>query len=231
MDGSESDSYDHRLAYRLSPRIYKWGRNSILRLRNRQERLDVLDEIFVRQIYGKLYLAIKPNSVVLDIGAGMGETAIYFAMNPNVRRVFSYEPIQRTYQEAKRVISASPFRSKITLVNTGVVGSGRVARVNQEYQGHLWTKLSEAEGTKGTRMRLLSLNEILKGKRDVAIKCDCEGYEAEIFKTADLSRVYAIQLEYHNCKETVKRDLISKGFGVTDLDPGRKQGIIFAARK
>ncbi len=191
-----------------------------------------LKEVFIEQAYSRLYLSIKPNTIVLDIGANIGDTAIYFAMNPNVKKVYAYEPVPTTYEAAKENVGKTPFSKKIILKNTGIVRNGRIAHMKSEFfrDTNVGEELSEAESTNGKKIRLLSLNEVLKGKKKVVIKCDIEGGEAKIFKNADLSNVYAIELEYHLCKEIVKSDL-QEQFDVIDLHPQQRYGMIFAIKK
>jgi hypothetical protein len=71
------------------------------------------------------------------------------------------------------------------------------------------------DGRNGREVEAITLYDALRGLRNVAIKSDCEGAEEFFFDDADLSHVYAIQLEYHNgCGKKVKDTLEGKGFKV-----------------
>jgi hypothetical protein len=71
------------------------------------------------------------------------------------------------------------------------------------------------------RTKLKSLNKILgKVRKPVAIKCDIEGDEYSVFDDeADLSKVYAIMMEYHYGFEPIEKDLRAKGFKVSFTKP------------
>src|SRR5271157_4477588 len=54
-------------------------------------------EIFYRQPYHWLAEQLKPGTTVIDIGANIGDTAIYFAQFNEVRKVIAYEPLPYLY--------------------------------------------------------------------------------------------------------------------------------------
>ena len=76
-------------------------------------------EIFRDQVYIWLYDRIRGNSLVLDIGANMGDTAIYFAMHPNTKRVWSYEPDIKEYR--KLCYNTYKFQNKVITHNEALV--------------------------------------------------------------------------------------------------------------
>ena len=160
-------------------------------------------------------------------------------MNKNVQKVFSYEIIPNIFKEAKVNIEKSPFKDKIELFNAGVSDKNKIIRISKEYNGfRMWffrspfgfggTNIEMIERKNGIEVPLITLNSILKNKENVVIKSDCEGAEGAIFNDADLSNVYAIQLEYHNCKKEISTILESKGFKVEDLNPNLEQGLMYA---
>jgi len=77
-------------------------------------------ETFRDQQYKWLYNRIKPNTTLLDIGAALGDTAIYFAMHPNVRKVISFECDIEQYRKAKENINRASFDKKIKLYHSTV---------------------------------------------------------------------------------------------------------------
>lgn len=194
---------------------------------NVENRRRTLYETFIAQEYKKLYDAIKPDTILLDIGAYIGDTAIYFAMNPNVKRVYSYEPIPKTFEEAKGNISCSSLGYKIFLSNAGIGGNNHQVHIEKEYVGTNVTNLKDAISEKGKAVRVLSLNHILRNKHRVAIKCDCEGSEQYIFDKADLRNVYVIMLEYHGPKDKIYGLLEKKGFEVQYIDAVQSRGMQF----
>jgi FkbM family methyltransferase len=193
-----------------------------------------LYETFIEQEYLDLYDAIRPDTELIDIGASIGDTAVYFAMNPNVKKVYSYEPVPALFEIAQQNIASSPFIDKIKLFNIGLGPKHGYADFDKRYIGE--------EGIRATNIRIdgykhveiQTLNAVLKGRENIAIKCDCEKIEEYLFDDANLDSVYVIELEYH---ATVNKDhildvLAKKGFIVRiTKEQHPKQGLIFAHRE
>ena len=169
-----------------------------------------LEETFLVRPYQWLYERIKPNTTFIDLGASIGDTAIFFAANEKVRRIIAYEAMPLTYRIARRNLALSPLKKKITLVNS-IVSSGSGTRYLKNQRGYGNAQLGEFDkGSK--RVKVTNLNALLKGLKNVAIKCDVEGHELEIFKEARLDNVYAIELEYHDSLPQMARLLKARGF-------------------
>ncbi len=153
------------------------------------------EEIFVRGAYQWLTDRLIGGTTVIDLGANIGDTAIYFAMHPYVNKIFAYEPNSSTYAIATSLIEQNPYRNKISLINKAVRGSDGPP--------------SEHE---------ISLNEILAGQesRAIVIKSDVEGAEHQIFdsKVDHLAGVYAMMIEYHGGPKELPKILGSRGFAV-----------------
>jgi FkbM family methyltransferase len=176
-------------------------------------------EIFINQSYYWLWENIKPNTTVIDIGAFFGETAIYFSMNPNVEHVYAYELMPNTYAFAKENIALNPFKDKITLTNMAVMAGGGTVNAPKDESG-----LGGRVVAKGLPVTAVGLNDILKGKRNVIIKCDVEGAETEIFyPKVDMSQVYRLMIEYHSekGKSMITKVLTDQGFEVKAIVGGR----------
>ena len=143
-----------------------------------------LHEIFGEQIYYWLSKRLRSDTTLIDLGANMGDTASYFTLFPQVKLLIGYECDQRTYERALDFLKKNPYSGKIKLYRKEVG-------------------------------REITLNEILEGHKRIAIKCDIEGAEHKIFTDeADLSNVYAIQMEYHYNLQRLPAVLRSKGFKV-----------------
>ncbi len=192
-----------------------------------------LRETFVKQQYWWLASNLLKGTVVVDIGANIGDSAIYFSQFDRVRSVIAYEPMPLMYRYAKSNIQSlpAPLLSKIKLRNVAV-GRDEVRRIPREEGSHVSRYDSARSSGEGEEVRSITLERALRGLRNVAVKCDCEGMEYGIFTPeADLSNVYAIQMEYHFGAERLARVLAAKGFRVTHEDNIRKGvGQIYALR-
>ncbi len=145
---------------------------------------------FVDQIYYWMVLHLKPNTVVIDLGAGWGDTAIYFAQFPNVKKVIALEPVPKLYNYAKRFISESPFKNKIHLLNAAVGNKSgkRISQSGSWYNGSFSRRTGDSTGKK---IEVYPLNYLMRSiSGPIAIKCDIEGDADAVFRNANLSKVY-----------------------------------------
>jgi len=53
-------------------------------------------------------LAGTENAVVFDVGANIGDTALVFASNPRVEKVFSFEPLHSIHQRLQQNLCYNP---------------------------------------------------------------------------------------------------------------------------
>lgn len=166
--------------------------------------------------------------VVVDIGASIGDTPIYFALR-GAKKVIAFEPFPKTFELAKKNVEENGLQDKITLVFAGCGYDGKV-RVREDIETGTRTQLID-QGT-GIEVPVYSLNTIVKmfNIEDAVLKVDCEGCEYELFKTATdetLSKFKQIVIEYHyGYKELVNR-LKSANFKVKRSIPRRtKRGMI-----
>ena len=118
------------------------------------------------------------DTVLIDIGAMIGDTSVYFAMNPNVKKVIAIEPNPASYVLLKKNVSECPIK-KIETMQVAVSCSEGFSRMSHPYAtGFNRTVLAES----GIRtVTLQSLLDGFRGKR-IAIKCDVEGAELSIFR-------------------------------------------------
>ena len=182
-----------------------------------------LNEIFFNQPYYWLWSQAKPHTTLIDIGAFIGDTPAYFAMNSNIDKVIAYEPHKKTFEILSNNIHDMPKQvaSKIKLKNIPILNEEvYVNNSKNEITGTnnvLKTGTSEKKGSiKATTLRLE-----IKNLKNVIIKSDCEGAEYQIFKDPeDLKEVYAIQLEYHKGYRPLQDVFEKAGFKCTHSTEG-----------
>ena len=208
------------------------GYNPMALKRNISEALyerAVLYQVFIKQEYKRLWGSARKGTTVIDIGAFIGDSAIYFAMNPNVSKVYAYEPLPSSFKKLQHNVRLSGM-SKISAYNAFVsekVGGKSVSNelVNNAVMNY--DNISDAQD--GTNVKTISLGSILKGKKNVMIKCDAESAGPRIFKGADLSQVYALELEFHKGPSELAAWFRKKGYKVT-YESGTDIGIMFCYR-
>jgi FkbM family methyltransferase len=175
--------------------------------------ISVLAEVFVRREYESLDVKDR---VVVDIGANIGDTALYFAAK-GAAHVYAYEPFEEIYRAAVRNVDLAGL-DNVTLVHAGVGATTTSVRANDGG----WTITPSADEG-GEIIIIRSLADVLNNAvsaypgRRLACKVDCEGYEHELFKkgVADFSLVEQWMIEVHDQLGTVPEILAEAGFDVS----------------
>jgi FkbM family methyltransferase len=199
------------------------------------------EETFIKEVYK--WLNFKGKEVV-DVGAYVGDSAIYFALN-GAKHVYAFEPYPFSWRIASRNISLNNLEKKITLLNEAVGGESKVIYVDEKYPASADEELKEFE--KGKKIRVTTLEEIVKRFRlkNAVLKMDCEGCEYNsIINTTNeiLRRFNQIIVEYYYGYLNLKRKLEDAGFKVrvslpkyffndNSKNPYRVEGYLFAKLK
>ncbi len=162
------------------------------------------------------YSWLEPTGrVVIDVGANIADSAIYFAGRGAVH-VYGYEPDPDAFSAALRNVARNNIQN-VTLVPAAVT---QVASPGDDHHAGFVDVL-----------RKVSLNH-----PDIAIVCkiDCEGCEYEIVNSsADLAGVIGpvvqVMIEYHHRgSDSLKADLQRLGFQVDAAETGAGVGWVRA---
>ena len=173
-----------------------------------------IDEVFFYEDYK--FLSSK-DAVVIDIGANIGDTAIYFCLN-NAERVIALEPFPYSFNFATMNITTNNLADKIELLKAGY-GKDSVVSVETSKSNGL-SLFHPIE--RGDKIRIYSLKTLLdnyglNGRDDLSLKMDCEGCEynllLETFET--LKKFKKIQIEFHYGYKNLILKLEEAGFSVT----------------
>lgn len=189
------------------------------------------------------------DAVVIDIGANIGDSAIYFVLR-GAKRVFACEPFQRTCQQARENVAFNGLEDRVCVCDVGV-GARSERRVVSYDPLNSWglstTPLATGErpdtASIGEAVRILSLPDLFalcphQPSDRLICKMDCEGAEFEVFSdvmslAATLRALDTMLVEYHGEDPgSILRPLELAGFDVT-VDPDRRIphcGLIWATR-
>jgi FkbM family methyltransferase len=191
---------------------------------------DILDT-FLRNKYPPV-----KGKTVIDIGANIGDTPIYFAVR-GASRVIALEPYPKNYELAKKNIEANSFSDKIVIHLAGCAAECGFITIDPNESG-IFSHLIKSEH--GIRVPLLTLENIINENTisEAVLKMDCEGCEYEIILSAPdyvLKHFSGIHIEYHYGYKDLKEKLEKSGFNVSVTRPARnlrKQyiGHIYAKR-
>lgn len=216
------------------------------------EDIFILHEIFVDRVYE---LWIDRPAVVWDIGGNVGFASLYFAQQPWIRAVVSFEPFKPTYEQALRNLALNPaVRSRIDARACGIAATDRRQHLDYQYQwkGH--------SGTAGTIAHVVAegltshaacvreevvlrsapavLDEIAAAHPgvDLVAKIDCEGCEYEIVDALDqegrLRALTAVMIEWHSQGAGALASTLARhGFAVfSRAEASGHAGMLYAVR-
>jgi FkbM family methyltransferase len=173
------------------------------------EELFIFNEVFVEGVYN--YITLK-DFTFIDIGMNVGVTSIYFSNLANCKKVFSYEPMEKTREYAIKNMSLNNCANKISFYDFGLGYPERDLTIeySEEYKGSVgingvasYISVEEKFETilkiKDADIYISKNIEEAQGK--IIMKIDCEGAEYEIIKriaeTGLLEKITFIMIEWH----------------------------------
>ncbi|WP_051189422.1 FkbM family methyltransferase [Daejeonella oryzae] len=153
------------------------------------------DELFRDQIY--LFEPSKNSNIILDCGANMGLSVLYFAQNYPKHQIIAFEPEEHIFNILQENVNTFQLKN-VTLHNKAVwtksetlefySDGGMGGRVNQQYAQQ-----------KPVRIDAVPLLDFITEDVDF-LKMDIEGAEDEVLKycSSELHKINNIFFEYHN---------------------------------
>jgi len=195
---------------------------------------DILCENYLGGAYDDLHVEDK---TVVDIGAGVGDTAILFALK-GASRVIALEPYPALYSIALRNIELNNVKDRVVLLNAGLGSSDYYACGSYEAPSDY--AVFRPSDKCDVKVRIYTLESLIKelGIDDAVLKMDCEGCEYEVFRSIrpeTIRRFKELVIEYHNGPEPIITILKDSGFNITIKSirsgnvPINKQGYVVAA--
>lgn len=194
--------------------------------------------VFLKEEYS--FLDVK-DKFVIDIGANIGDSAIYFAIS-GAKKVIAIEPYPNLFSIAMRNVAENGLQGSIVLLNASY-GGGSAVKIDASVMANAGSELKETE--EGMVLSVYSLQALLDmyGIEEAVLKMDCEGCEYGILNESmeTLTRFSKIQLEYHHGYNELISHL-KDHFDVRHTvpvyhpspvkgSPGRNVGFIYATRK
>lgn len=171
-------------------------------LRPRSSDAAVFYEVFLKDLYG-VRLDFVPD-VIVDAGANVGMTSIYFANLYPSARIIALEPIVSNFEV---LLENTKGYTNIECLNVGLWSHKSElsfhGEAGKEWGYEVRERTSPSEGTI-TAIGMRELLEDLDLEAVDVLKIDIEGSEREVFDAADcdqwLSRVRALFIEIHDRK-------------------------------
>lgn len=133
---------------------------------------------------------------VIDVGAYVGDSPIYFALR-GASRVVAVEPNPRAFLEMVDNLALNHLEEAVTPLNVGVSYSGQSVKVSSSgVTGGEWAVASE-----GGSVPARTLAQLVRetGVRTDVLKMDCEGCEYDVIlrDTDIVARFERLVFEYH----------------------------------
>ena len=198
--------------------------------------LQTLNNIVNRKTYD--FIITRPR-IIIDVGANVGYSSLWFANKEQVKRVYGFEPVLPTYEQALQTIFLNPqLQGKIELKNFGLSNNAQETTISydpnhstisstifsvqdnfepEEYSTKISIKLVDAKP-----IFLQIANRKLIEDDSLVLKMDCEGCEYQIFECFDpyiWNSIDVIMMEIHGHDyERIHTKLIQQGFSVFSIN-------------
>ena len=184
-----------------------------------------LFNIFHEQDYD--FLPVK-NRVVIDIGANIADSSIYFGMI-GAKKVIALEPFPKNFEVAQKNITLNGFTDKIELLNAGCCGGQSKDMVLDASANGVCCQ--SMQSSLGSKIHFYTLQELINKYNidsPAVLKIDCEGCEYDIILSNDrtmLDKFSHIQVEYHYGFRDLKKHLVDANFSVSHTNPKYENGM------
>jgi len=205
------------------------------------QEFSIIYEIFALQCYN--YLTRK-SSVVIDIGFNVGYASLFFAQNPDIVKIYSYEPFSNTYKNGLLNISANPSISdKIMPFNYGVSDNNQSLLIgySDTLKGHntIVDQNSNVKYDLKERIETIDIKDIISDvkrnhpQHDIIAKIDCEGNEYAILEKLhsceQIKYLKVIMIEWHHKGATPITEILKRNnFEIFSVDSKGHIGLIYA---
>ena len=196
-----------------------------------------LAEVFVRRRYGLL----EGFRTIVDVGANVGSFAVYAAQSCPDARIYCYEPEEQNFGLLKRNVQINGLDARVSTFQCAVASSHgrRELSVGSSPLNsfHVPSRGERRQMVDCTTLPLILADQYLDTVD--LLKMNCEGAEYEVLEgcaDADLDRIAAIRLEYHNLDhfrngERLAEHLQLRGFTLERVTRRlNESGFIWAAR-
>ena len=184
-----------------------------------------LFNIFYEKDYN--FLPVK-DRVVIDIGANIADSSIYFAMI-GAKKVIALEPFPKNFEVAQKNITLNGFNDRIELLNAGCCGGQSKDMVLDASANGVGCQ--SMQSSLGSNIHFYTLRELINKYNidsPAVLKIDCEGCEYDIVlsngKTM-LDKFSHIQVEYHHGFRDLKKHLVDANFVVSHTNPKYENGM------
>jgi FkbM family methyltransferase len=203
--------------------------------------LQIINEIWMlRQYFRKGFLLVGDNYEIIDIGANIGVFSIYAASSAKNVKVFSYEPVEKNFDNLTENVAINGYSGQIKAFREAVAARRGRKKIYLSRNGdgnHSFLRKNLPESRKVSCVTLSDIIENNGIDRCDLLKLDVEGAEYEILLAAPaevFGKISSICLEFHDaltapehCHEELIRLFEGHGFIV---EKNERYNIIYATK-
>ena len=218
------------LALRSGPRFELRGDDST------NNDYGVAYEVFVHDYYGRTSLLENGIRLIVDLGANVGYSVLYFLHQYPSSQVIAFEPHTSHVRQLERNLLLDGNRDRVKLYAKAAGARTRLMRLTDSQTS---SSLTEDHSLGTLPVEVIDIFPLLSTKHIDVLKMDIEGGEYEIladerFATLDIQ---VIAMEWHSRgggigdKEWCERRLTSLGFAVEEIFTKADYGMFWAIRR
>jgi len=210
-----------------------------IRIRVNSTDLMALTHVWLIEEYKRKKFDIKPNDVIIDIGAHIGLFTIYASQFSKNGEIYSFEPMKENFELLNKNIISNNLK-KVKIFNLAVSNSNSSVTlfINNDESGHSMF----SQSSQNLMVNSISLKRIFDENQIEFcnfLKLDCEGAEYEIIKNLPLSyfeKIDKMIIEYHMADSNpellieLKKILTSQNFKIETKSLFPNIGFLYAKK-
>lgn len=145
-------------------------------------------------------LAVNPNPLIIDAGANIGASAVWFALTYPTATIVAVEPDRRNFEQLVRNTKSFP---RIRPVHAAVGSKRGKLFLHDVGEGEWGFRTSDSKGTGAVEVDCVTIEDLVALAADTmpfVLKIDIEGAEADLFERppALLANFSAVLIELHD---------------------------------
>lgn len=144
-------------------------------------------EFYENDVLKELEDYIPEDAVICDIGANIGNHALYWASNMKVQKIYAFEPVDTTYKILETNIKINNLENIIKPFNIGLSDEKGYGVINIYSNDNIGgTHIKKSDNLNGEKLNIDKLDNIeIKEEKIDFMKIDVEGHELFTLKGAE----------------------------------------------
>jgi FkbM family methyltransferase len=209
-------SFQRRINY--AARVNYCGKS--LKVRMGTSDISVFEGVLVNEEYDLSFLSLSPR-IILDVGANVGFTSVFFANRYPQSRIFAVEPEESNFRALLE--NTKPYQNIVAIRAAVWNKRGKVQIMNRQAENWAFQVVDLEKNAGSALVNALTIDDLIKitGEKTVdVLKIDVEGAEVEVCGgNAEnwLGKVCVIVIELHDrfregCSVALNKAISGRGF-------------------